>query len=374
MTVGTVQLFATLPQITNSANGLAEGHPEGLCADSQGNIYANSFEQPVNNTYVQNYIYTFSPSGTLLTSTPVSNSPGGTKSGVVPLGCISTGNYLYVNDVYNGDEYQYTLPLTSTSVPTNMWHICGGFTSQAGPTCGLNANYIGPDGRVYISDNGAALYGDFEGRVWVLDPSTGTSSVFLDSTSPGLSGLGVADVPTASYVTTGSILPYGPNGIAFSRDGAALYIANMSTNIIYKQPVSNCSSSSGCQAEGDLVQFSNDPLNFIAGPDNMDFDMNGNLWVASGQENHVVALNKEGNVIGVFGAYDGLSSAGAPQGLLQPSGVIFSQGNIYIGNESNQSLVPASANIAWSDLKAFTIAVVSANTVLNAPLPGLRRR
>lgn len=375
VTVGNVQLFATLPQIINSTNQLAEGHPEGLCADSQGNIYANSFEQPVSNTYVQNYIYKFSPNGTLLTTTPVPSSPGGTKTGVVPLGCFSSGNYLYINDVYNGDEYQYTLPLSNTSLPTAVWHICGGFTSQAGPTCGLNANYVGPDGRVYMSDNGAALYGDTVGRIWVLDPKTGTSSIFLDSsTMPGASLLSVADLPTSSYVPNGSVLPYGPNGIAFSRDGSALYIANMSTNVILKQALTNCSSSSGCQPDGDVVQFSNDPLHFIAGPDNIDFDDNGNLWIASGQENHVVALNREGNVVGVFGGFQGLNSAGAPQGLLQPSGVIFSQGNIYIGNESNQSLVPTSANIDWPALKQFTISVVNANALQNSPLPGLRRR
>src|ERR1700685_2077001 len=103
--------------------------------------------------------------------------------------------------------------------------------------------------------------------------------------------------------------------------------------------------SSGCQPDGSLVQFSNDPLHFIQGPDNIDFDQSGNLWIASGQTQHVVALNRQGVVVGIFGAYNGLSSAGAPMGLLQPSGIIYSQGKIYIGNESNQSLLPASDDV-----------------------------
>lgn len=353
--IGNVTTFATLPQIINSTTNLAEGHPEGLCADSAGNVYADSFEQPIGGpggTYVQNYIYQFGPNGALVSATPV-------KTGVVPLGCIVSGSSFYMNDVYNGDEYQYTLPLTATSQPTKVFHICGGFTGKPGPLCALNANYPGPDGRIYISDNGAALYGDVTSRIWVLNPKNGVVSVFLDSDT-GATGLAVASLPMASYVPTGSVLPYGANGIAFSRDGSALYIANMSTNTIYVQPVQDCGGSAGCVAGGALTQFSNDPLHFITGPDNMDFDTNGNLWIASGQSQHVVVLNQKGSVIGIFGAFDGLNSEGAPVGLLQPSGIIFANGRIFIGNESNQSLLPASDNVDWAGLKQFTIATVNA--------------
>jgi sugar lactone lactonase YvrE len=352
--VGNVTAFATLPEMISTSTNLALGHPEGLCADSSGNVYADTFEQPIGGpggTYVQNFVYQFSPKGNLVSATPV-------KTGVVPLGCIVSGNSLYFNDVYNGDEYQYTLPLTASSQPTKVFHICGGFTGKPGPLCAMNANYPGPDGNIYISDNGAALFGDFIGRIWELNPATGNSSIFLDS-STGATAIAVANLATADYVPTGSTLPYSANGIAFSRDGLGLYIANMSTNTIYVQAIKNCFMGTGCEPDGDLVQFSNDPLHFISGPDNMDFDENGNLWIASGQEQHVVALNKEGNVVGVFGAYNGLSSAGAPMGLLQPSGIIYSQGNIYIGNESNQSLLPSSDDINWAGLKEFTISSVS---------------
>jgi hypothetical protein len=281
------------------------------------------------------------------------------------LGCIVSGNSFYMNDVYNGDEYQYTLPLNANSQPTKVFHICGGFTGQPGPLCAINANYVGPDGRVYVSDNGAALFGDTIGRIWVVNPQTGTSSIFLDS-STGATAIAVANLPTGDYVPTGSTLPYSANGIAFSRDGLGLYIANMSTNTIYVQAVKNCFMSSGCQPDGDLVQFSNDPLHFISGPDNIDFDESGNLWIASGQQQHVVALNKQGVVVGIFGAYNGLSSAGAPVGLLQPSGIIYSQGKIYIGNESNQSLLPASDDINWPGLKEFTISSVSTSLLPSA--------
>jgi DNA-binding beta-propeller fold protein YncE len=169
-------------------------------------------------------------------------------------------------------------------------------------------------------------------------------------------------------VPVGTELPYSANGIAFSRDGSALYIANMSTNVIYKQDVRHCwNRRTGCEAYGDLTVFSHDPEHLIQGPDNIDFDENGNLWVASGQNHHVIALDRRGRVAGVFGTFRGFNSRGAPRGLLQPSGVIYSHGKIYIGNESNQSLLPAADNIDWSSLKLFTLSSVDVDELDRGP-------
>lgn len=343
--IGSVERFATLPERI-SPTGIAEGHPEGLCADTEGHIYADSFEQPLTNgTYVQNYIYTFGRDGTLIAATP-------TASGVVPLGCIVSGNKFYMNDVYNGDEIVYTLPLTDTSVPETKFHICGGFVGNPGPVCGLNANYPGPDGRIYMSDNGAGLFGDFTGRIWVLDPNTGSSGIFIDPPE-----IAVRQLPAADYVPVGTVLPYSANGIAFSRDGSALYIANMSTDTIYKQKVKQCwDSINGCEPDGPIAVFSDDSR--IQGPDNMDFDDHGHLFIASGQNQHVIELDSSGKVIGVFGSFRGFTDEGAPKGLLQPSGIIFSKGRIYVGNESSESLLPTADKIDWAKLKLFTISSI----------------
>lgn len=343
---GNVQRFATLPARTASS-GAPLGHPEGLCADSWGDIFANTFELPGSGGYVQNYIYAFGPNGTLKTSTPV-------PTGVVPLGCIISGSQLFVNDVINGNELMYDLPLTNTSLPAMTFHICAGFVGNPGPFCALNANYPGPDGRIYMSDNGDAAYGDNIGRIWALDPKTGNSSIFIDPPQ-----LLVPTLPVNKYVPSGQVLPFSANGIAFSRDGSALYIAQMSTNTIYKQAVQNCGDPlTGCQPLGSITQFSKDPNGQIQGPDNMDFDFDGNLWVASGQNHHLIQLNSKGNIIGVYGSFHGFDPQGAPIGLFQPSGVIFSQGKIYVGNESNQGLIPANVQIGWSYLKLFTISVI----------------
>lgn len=39
---GGVHSFATLPQ--SGVPGAPLGHPEGLCADAEGNVYANTFD------------------------------------------------------------------------------------------------------------------------------------------------------------------------------------------------------------------------------------------------------------------------------------------------------------------------------------------
>jgi DNA-binding beta-propeller fold protein YncE len=350
---GGVVRFATLPPG-------APGHPEGLTADAAGNIYAASFElteifvMPVPEgpfpprrkgpqgdpvaPFQHNYIYTFGTNGRLKTSTPL-------PPFVVPLGMVVAGDDLFVNDVWNGDVLRYKLPLRASSVPAQTYDICGGFAvafGGPGVFCALNANDVGPDSRVYPSDNGAGDFGITEGRIWVLDPTTGASSVFFDNPA-----LDIPEMPPG-------FPPFGVNGVAFAPDGSALYMANMSTDTIYKLTLDDCDP---VCTPGVLSVFVEG--NGIDGPDNIDFDDKGNLWVASGQNDTVVAINPQGQVIKQVGSFQGFSQDGAPKGLLQPSGIIFSRGKIYVGNEANQTLRPVTDPIDWDQLEAFTISRVN---------------
>ena len=128
---------------------------------------------------------------------------------------------------------------------------------------------------------------------------------------------------------------FGVNGIAFSNDGSELYMANMSTDVIYKMGVRGCGS--GCQPSS-LRQFVRGQG--INGPDNIAFDENGLLWVASGQNDRVVAINPRGQVVARVGAFEGFSRGGAPIGLLQPSGIAVVGDRVYVGNESSRGLRP----------------------------------
>jgi sugar lactone lactonase YvrE len=338
-----VEHFATLPA------GFP-GRPEGLCADHEGNIYADSFDL----TAAHNFVYTFSPRGELLASTQL-------EAGVVPLGCFVVGKKFYMNNVISGTEVVFNLPSDPTQplIPDTTFKICDGF-----PVCAINANYVGPDGRIYISDNGDATppFGtpNFKGRIWVVDPNGGAHAQFFPTDDNDIPALDITKGPPFVPAPDATRLPFSINGIAFSRDGKALYMANMNTNKIYKLTVHHCSNITGCEP-GELSLFSDDPR--IQGPDNMDFDKDGNLWVASGQNDHVIALNPDGKVIGVFGKFKGLTPDGAPRGLLQPSGVIFSKGHIYIGNESNTDLVPPTKAAQFANLKLFTISRIDVDVL-----------
>ena len=356
---GDVRTFAILPAASgqdpnNDGKILAIGHPEGLTADAEGNVYAATFET----NFDSNFIYVFDPAGRLKVTVPI-------PSGRAPLGMVTSCHnpsrkcpdkpYLFVNDVLNGDMMRYDLPLTPTSQPV-VYNVCGGFLAAfgiGGPPesfCALNANDIGPDGRVYISDNGAGpsfVFSDKfrNGRIWVFDPRTGSSGVWFDR-----------DTRRELDVQIGGFPEFGVNGVAFSLDGRALYMANMSSDIIYRMLLSNCPAS--CQP-GFLEVFARGQG--MNGPDNMDFDENGILWVASGQNDRVVAINRSGLVIAKIGTFEGMSRGGAPEGLLQPSGLIVSGDRVYIGNESSRGLRPTPDLVpeeTWDELRLFTISEI----------------
>ena len=351
---GDVQTFAILPEMVaqdpnNPGQVLQLGHPEGLTVDSTGYVYAATFD-----VGFQNYIYVYDPLGRLDARVVVPMD--GLPLGRAPLGLVTDRNYLYVNEVLNGDVLRYELPVTSASVPERVYDICGGFIVAFGmgapgtEFCALNANDIGPDGRVYMSDNGAGPSFVFSenfrnGRLFVLDPRTGASSVWFDNDTRRELDVAIAAFPE-----------FGVNGIAFSNDGAELFMANMSTDVIYRMAVSDCRN--GCRPTV-LREFVRGQG--INGPDNIAFDERGILWVASGQNDRVVGVNRAGRVVAKIGAFEGMTRGGAPEGLLQPSGIAAFGGRLYVGNEASRGLRPTPDLVPesdWQQLRLFTISVV----------------
>jgi hypothetical protein len=66
-------------------------------------------------------------------------------------------------------------------------------------------------------------------------------------------------------------------------------------------------------------------------------------------------------VIARIGAFEGMSRGGAPEGLLQPSGIAAFGGLIYVGNEASRGLRPTPDLVPeseWEQLRLFTISVV----------------
>jgi sugar lactone lactonase YvrE len=347
-----IKTFAVLPvsvapDPNNPGENMALGHPEGLARDYSGNIYAATFDAGFTN-----YIYVYNEVGSRIATVEVPDDD--LPLGRAPLGMVVSkdNKYLYVNEVLNGDVLRYDLPVTDKSKPSFVYNVCGGFIVAFGLSdeefCALNANDIGPDGRIYISDNGAGpsfVFSDKyrKGRIYVLDPMTGVSQIWFK----GLKG--ELDVRIASFPE------FGVNGVAVSPDGSALFMANMSTDIIYKMPLADCGGDKGCQP-GPLGVFVKGQG--INGPDNIFFGEDGLLWVASGQNDRVVAIDPSGRIVSKVGRFEGMTAGGAPIGLLQPSGLVVSRGRVYVTNESSRGLRPTPDLVDedfWDQLKLFTL-------------------
>ncbi len=153
----------------------------------------------------------------------------------------------------------------------------------------------------------------------------------------------------------GSFPEFGANGVAVAPDGSALFVANMSSDIIYRVGFVDYGGTKGCQPGPLSVFVKGQGIN---GPDNIFFDEGGLLWVASGRNDRVVAIDPTGKIVSKVGIFQGLTPAGAPIGLMQPSGIVVSNGRVYVGNESSRALRPTPDLIpdsVWDELFLFTV-------------------
>ena len=275
---GGVVRFATLPPAP------APGHPEGIAADAQGNIYVATFDFSTTNV-----IYIFAPNGRLQTTIPL--------PGAAPLGLAfdASGN-LYVANFGGGNVLKFTPPFRSTSTPATTYTVCGG-----PPTCGLNAIAFDAAGDLYVSDS-------FGGNIFKIDLPGTTVSVFA------------FDELLKPAPPPHGFPGFGANGLAFSADGHSLFVANTADDRILKLDVTVSPPS--------ISQFAQS----INGADGIVFDNQGQLWVAANQADEVVALGSNGRVVDRRGSFDGLLSDGSVKGLLFPASVVISNGSLFVTN------------------------------------------
>jgi len=262
---GGVVRFATLPP--------GPGHPEGVAADAKGNIYVATFDS------LPNAIHIFGNNGRLLDTIPLPDA--------VPLGLAfdAAGN-LYVANFGGGNVIKFSPPQPV------VFPVCGG-----PPDCGLNAITFDAAGDLYVSDS-------FGGNVFKIDLPGGSVSTFVNDEllKPGSHGFP----------------PFGANGLAFSSDGATLFVANTADDRILKINV----------ASKTVTVFAES----VNGADGILFDGSGRLWVAANQADEVVALDANGRVVERRGSFEGIGPDGAAKGLLFPASIVLSNGSLFVTN------------------------------------------
>ncbi|HEY2988708.1 MAG TPA: NHL repeat-containing protein [Candidatus Binatia bacterium] len=273
---GGVVRFATLPP--------GPGHPEGLAADSRGNIYVATFEfNP------PNAIHIFSPSGRLLDTISLPSA--------VPLGlAFDTSGNLYVANFGGGKVLKFSPPFIAGSLPVATYNVC---TFVIFVDCGLNAMAFDAAGNLYVSDS-------FGGKVYKVALPGGTVSLF------------VADEMLKPAPPPHGFPPFGANGLAFSADGNTLFVANTADDRILKVNVTTKA----------VTPFAES----INGADGILFDRQGRLWVAANQADEIVALDGDGRIVDRRGSFEGIGPDGAVKGLIFPASIVISRGSLFVTN------------------------------------------
>ena len=271
---GEVDKFATLP------SGL--GNPEGITADSHGNIYVTTF------------MPTGAPPGQLL----VYNRQGHLQRQVSVQG---SSNLLLGLDFHPHTGHLLVIDFGNARVlRVNPFSGSASTFVAIDPAngAGLNALTFDKQGNVYVSDS-------FRGIIWRTNPFGGDLQAWVDS----------------PLLRTSSVPPFGANGLAFNRDGSVLFVANTGDDRVIKIPVSG-------DAAGTPEVF----VNSINGADGLIVDRDDNVWVAANQANEIVVVDKTGRVIAKLGDFDGLDGRGAPKGFLFPASLVRHDGWIYVTN------------------------------------------
>jgi sugar lactone lactonase YvrE len=270
---GSANRFATLPPGT--------AHPEGIALDAAGNVFVADFD--VDRTAGPGHVVVFDHAGRLLRVLEVA----GSSNLLLGLGFHEVGGAaeLLVID-FGARNVLRVDPLTGASTI---------FTTIPG-AAGPNALTFDRAGNVYVSDS-------FQGIVWQTGPAGGPPTSWAQS----------------ALLTTAGVPPFGANGLAFDRGETALFVANTGNDTVVRIPVAT-------RTPEVLV-------NGVNGADGLAIDPDGNIWVVANQADELVVVDPtDGHAIAKLGDFDGLSSDGAPVGLLFPASLAFRGEFVYVTN------------------------------------------
>ena len=279
---GKVETFATLPP--------GEAHPEGITVDREGNVYVVTVAANKPKTS-EGTLIVFDPQGKHLRTVTIK----GSSRLLLDVGFHPRTGQLLVVD-YLGAKVLRVDPSTGASSV---------FMTVTGKNPGLDGMTFDPAGNVYVTDA-------HQGIIWKVGPDGGEASAWV--TSPLLKPPRIP--PTI-----------GANGLAFNNKKTALFVANTSTDIVVKIPVTGPTLEPGT------------PEVFVnrvgGGPDGLIIDEHDNLWIACNQSNEILVIEpKQGQVIAKLGDFGGIDRKGAPIGLLWSNGLVFHGDDVLVTNLS----------------------------------------
>jgi len=291
---GHVRTFAVLP------DGVR--FPEGIAANpANGDVFVGTFDFGGQNALLR-YDFRGRQVGRLDFGGPLLGLQFGPRDGKVYIANFGASKIQRVRaDLTGGVEDVASIPGIGAPAQRAVGNPDGSsdtilFGSNSFPA--PNAMTFDAAGNLYVSDS-------FQGAIFRIANA--------DACSPCIASL-VAHHP---LLATAGFPPFGANGLAFSGDGNALFIANTGDDRVLKLDMAT--KQVGVFAES------------VNGADGMVMDSAGLLWIAANQADTLVALDERGRVVAQIGAFEGVRN-GQPMGFLFPASMVIIGGEFFVTN------------------------------------------
>jgi sugar lactone lactonase YvrE len=261
---------------------------EGLTGDHQGNLYIAQRGGAVGCPILR----IRPPAGVaiLVGTVPPPCSPSGLT--------FDASGRLYVTGVGTASDAIDVLTPSAVSPPTATGFATG--------VPGANGIAFDKQGNLWATDGTTGL-----GRVWKVPAGGGEAAeVFRVPPTASANGVGRQDQTVQGTQTP----PVNPNpqatvanGIEFSQDGTAAYVADTARGAVWKATLDakgNVTSKLGCDPANTPNTLCFDSLLVenpqLEGADGLVLDKSGDIWVAANERNAIVVVEPSGGVIEFF--------------------------------------------------------------------------
>jgi len=289
-----VRTFAVLP------DGVR--FPEGIAANpANGDIYVGTFDFGGQNALLR-YDFRGRLLGRIDFGGPLLGLQFGARDGKVYIANFGASKIQRVKaDLTGGVEDVASIPGIGAPAARAVGNPDGSsdtimFGSSGFPS--PNAMTFDAAGNLYVSDS-------FQGAIFRIANA--------DACSPCIASV-VAHDP---LLATAGFPPFGANGLAFSQDGSALFVANTGDDRVLKLDMTTLQLSVFAES--------------VNGADGLVRDASGLLWVAANQADTLVALDDRGRVVAQIGGFEGVRG-GRPVGFLFPASMVIIGGEFFVTN------------------------------------------